>query len=432
VGTARFDLVAGTGGAMGEMFDWQIRSEEAPGTPVTSTTTFDYKLRNRTYRERLAYGERRYGINLVWVPTDLDPFNVRIVKDGDGSQPLVDGDSVAIGIDDGGYLRRQSRDYGINLVWSDSPVYEWEVRLTERGDSASPITTELPVGLFNVEEDDFLFYDPRQYGIDLKWLRDEGKFNGRHWWEKVGDAIAGGWSYLFNAVKEFFWRVLGLTIGLPEFILSLFGIYIPKKMRIKVMILRDVDGKALFGDEELPAPTRDAQLRQVQDAVDLLTEVFKSEANINVIAAGKDSPWIEIVSGPAPSYALQAPCGFGFLKKGFYSRAATYWRHVAFKDTSGFLIGYAQPITAIVIKDITGKRGCSLGPLTSYLLIDKSGFSTSPTPRASTLTHEMGHQNGLWHVGDETNLMFRNANRGTNLSRWQIAWIRNSRFVTFL
>jgi hypothetical protein len=61
------------------------------------------------------------------LPVELDPFNVRIVRE-DGAGPVADGDVVAIGIDDGGYLKDQSRDYGINLVWSDSPVFEWQVR----------------------------------------------------------------------------------------------------------------------------------------------------------------------------------------------------------------------------------------------------------------------------------------------------------------
>ena len=55
--------------------------------------------------------------------------------------------------------------------------------------------------------------------------------------------ISGGWSYFFNIIKELFWR----GIGVLDLIGSLFGILWPKKMRIQVKILRDVDGKALFG-----------------------------------------------------------------------------------------------------------------------------------------------------------------------------------------
>lgn len=411
---------------MGEMFDWQIVSSDAAGSPVVSTTDYEYKLRNRTYRQRLAYGERRYGINLVWVSVDVNPFNVRIVSRGGPGAPIADGDTVAIGIDDGGYLKHQSREYGINLVWADSPVFEWQVRSSADGSSGLPIDTGGNVGLYNLVEDDFLFYDPRRYGINLKWLRDEGKFNDSPWWKDLGDAISGGWGYFFNAIKEGFWRI----IGLPDLILSLLGILIPKKMRVRVTILRNVDGKALFGDEELPQADRERELRLVQDAIDLLKEVFKDEANINVFAAGDE--WINIASGPAPADALTAPCGFDLFTDGF-SSSAGYYRWVAYKDAKGLLTGYGQSITAIVVKDITDKLGCSLGPLTSYLLIGKDGFGVSQVvPRASTLAHETGHQNGLWHRPSGSNLMHKERTRGTNLSKWQRAWIRSSRYVTFL
>lgn len=410
------------------MLNWEIISAQSAGTPVTSSTNFLYKLKNRSERKQLVYGERRYGINLVWRDVSSSPFNVRIVKQSDPSGQISDGDRVAIGVDDGGYLRYQSREYGINLVWSSEPVYEWEVRLTPLGDSAVGIVTEEQVGLYNGVEDDFLFYDPRQYGINLKWLRDEGKYNGQHWWQDVGDAISGGWSYLFNGVKEAVWRILGL----PDYILSLLGILFPKKMRVEVKILRDTNGVALLGDEELPQADREQQLQLVQDAVDLLASVFKDEANVKVIAAGDEI--IRFAQSPAPSYALEADCGFELFKTGLYSRAGKYYRREAYTNAKGLFIGYGQAITAIVIKDIAGKRGCSVGPLTSYLLIDVEGFAPTHTidPRASTLAHEMGHQNGLWHRPSKANLMFADAERGTDLSRWQVAWLRDSRFVTFL
>jgi hypothetical protein len=413
---------------VGEMLNWEIISADPSGSPVIGSTSFRYKLKNRSERQRLVYGERRYGINLVWGAVDSGSYNIRIVKQGTGTTSLFDGNRVAIGVDDGGYLRYQSREYGINLVWSESPVYEWELRLSELGNSPAPIETQEPVGLYNTVENDFLFYDPRQYGINLKWLRDEGKYNGQHWWQDVGDAISGAWSYVFNSIKEAVWRILGL----PDFILSLLGILWPKKMRVEVKILRDTNGVALLGDEELPQADREDQLKLVQDAIDLLTKVFKDRANVKVIAAGDKT--IRFAPHPAPSYALEGDCGFGFFKTGLYSRAGAYYRKEAYKNAKGLFTGYGQAITAIVIKDIHDKRGCSLGPLTSYLLIDVEGFEPTHTtdPRASTLAHEMGHQNGLWHRPHKSNLMYAEKERGTDLSRWQVAWLRDSRFVTFL
>jgi hypothetical protein len=38
------------------------------------------------------------------------------------------GDKVALRVDKGSYLKYERRRWGINLVWSDVPVYEWEIR----------------------------------------------------------------------------------------------------------------------------------------------------------------------------------------------------------------------------------------------------------------------------------------------------------------
>ncbi len=50
------------------------------------------------------------------------------------------------------------------------------------------IHTGIPLGLYNTVEKDFLFYDPREWGINLKWIRDKGKFN-KSWWDKVRPTI---------------------------------------------------------------------------------------------------------------------------------------------------------------------------------------------------------------------------------------------------
>jgi hypothetical protein len=57
-------------------------------------------------------------------------------------------------------------------------------------------------------------------------------------------------------VKEIAWRLFGGA----DFLLSLLGILPPKKLRRENRVLRDLDGRALLGDEELDPATRALQL----------------------------------------------------------------------------------------------------------------------------------------------------------------------------
>ena len=176
---------------MGEMFDWQILSGDPTGSPVVSTTSFDYKLRNRTYRERLAYGERRYGINLVWTPSNstrsTSGFS-NVTAPGrrsrtatrwrsESTTAATSGTRVAI---TGSVLSGPSRRCSSGRFARQ-----------RTGSSGTPITTGDSVGLYNLVEDDFLFDDPRRYGINLKWLRDEGRFNDSPWWRTSATGSPG-------------------------------------------------------------------------------------------------------------------------------------------------------------------------------------------------------------------------------------------------
>jgi hypothetical protein len=83
-------------------------------------------------------------------------------------------------------------------------MYEWQLRLTPDGSTGQAVHGGRQVGIDSTVADDFVFYDPRQYGINLTSRRDEGKFNGRHWWDEVGEAISGGFSLVFNGSRRAF------------------------------------------------------------------------------------------------------------------------------------------------------------------------------------------------------------------------------------
>jgi hypothetical protein len=144
-------------------YDWGMNTSRPSGDQARSGETF--RLVNRTYRHAITYGERKYGINLVWTaPTG--PGNVFFARQGASGQPLVYGARVAIHVADGGYLRYGVRKYGINLVWSSSPVYEWEIRGRPTG---SPVRWGDIVGLWNSKIKRYVHYGSRLFGINLVW-----------------------------------------------------------------------------------------------------------------------------------------------------------------------------------------------------------------------------------------------------------------------
>jgi hypothetical protein len=161
--------------------------------------------------------------------------------------------------------------------------------------------------------------------------------------------------------------------------------------------------------------------------------VFKKEANITVRPANGET-FVRAVGSPAPSYALTAPCDGELFVEALAWRSGAYYRSIEYKDSTGLFLGYGQAITAIVVRRVVGKLGCSPGPFESYLFVSVGGFDpeTGVEPRPSTLVHECGHANGLFHRSTTPNLMYPDTKRGLGLTRWQVAWIRNSRFVTFL
>jgi hypothetical protein len=174
-----------------DMFNWLIISKEnkLPNPSqskevVTATPNHLYDLYNRNEKEAIRYGERKYGINLVWGDPDTAD-NIRFERPAKASGPMKSGDLVAINVKKGGFLKYQKREYGINLVWSDTPVFEWRLAFSAPGES---IRTGVPICIFNTVAGDILFYDPRTYGINLKWLKDKGKFN-KGWYERLLDKV---------------------------------------------------------------------------------------------------------------------------------------------------------------------------------------------------------------------------------------------------
>lgn len=95
-----------------------------------------------------------------------------------GQRPLNFNETFALYVKGRGYIKYQDRNRGINLGWSDLPVYEWKIVL---GEQRASVPSNTAVALFNLTRNDYVIYARREYGINLDWLKGTGKSNARDW-----------------------------------------------------------------------------------------------------------------------------------------------------------------------------------------------------------------------------------------------------------
>jgi hypothetical protein len=157
---------------MAELLDWMI----VPNNPSVTTLVPDgsqttYDLLNATCSQALKYGERSLGINLLWGdPAKMD--SIRFQRESNSSEPIKFEEPLAIYIRGGGYLVYEVRTTGVNLGWSKMPKFEWKIL---GGPAGTPVPVMKQVGLYNNVEQDSIMYEPRDWGINLKWFKDSGK-----------------------------------------------------------------------------------------------------------------------------------------------------------------------------------------------------------------------------------------------------------------
>ena len=218
-------------------------------------------------------------------------------------------------------------------------------------------------------------------------------------------AVVAGFTQGVNVLRETGNRVLGI----PEIAGSLAGSRRPKKLRIRVAILRDEQGKPV------------ATAADVEPSLAEARRVLREALAIDLLAAAE--PLVRTIEGPAPPAALDSPCAQGSYRADFGDGGAFFRRHVE----PGGLTGSGGPITVFVVRDVLGKAGCSLGPLVDHVTVDMTALTGR---RRRVLAHELGHACGLPHSSVAENLMLP-AGMGDRLQPWQVAVFRSSRHVTY-
>jgi hypothetical protein len=218
-------------------------------------------------------------------------------------------------------------------------------------------------------------------------------------------AFAAGFAQGANILREAGNRI----VGIPELAGSLAGSRRPKKLRVRVAILRDEQG------EPVATPA------DVEPSLEEARRVLAETLAIELLPAAE--PTVRMIDVPAPASALDSPCAEGSYQADFGTGGAFFRRH----REPGGLTGSGAPITVFVVRDVLGKAGCSLGPLVDYVTVDMSALTGR---RLRVLAHELGHACGLPHSGTPENLMLPSS-MGDRLQPWQVAVFRSSRHVTY-
>lgn len=268
------------------------------------------------------------------------------------------------------------------------------------------------------------------------------------WWSSIKKAV----KKVVRVVKAVVRTVVKIAVEIVSRVVNsiaqIFLFWKEKKMRIVILILRDERGVPLIQETD----------QDLLDAIDYAKDTFKDRMNIQIKSYGN---LIQTLSDSAPSAALGVDCnstargvgisiggavvggilgilggpvgvgigvalGFGIgsaisgknsggALHNEFSEAGEYFA----KNTAGwgwFRMNLYFPITIFIVRDISGKIGCSLGPLTDYVTLSIKGVGSE-----STLAHELGHCCGLLHREDEIdNLMYPNDSRTNNhITRWQ-------------
>jgi hypothetical protein len=135
----------------------------------------NYNLKNKQYIKFLQHEKQTFGINLGWTDDATNETGNKVarwffVRSGQGDGPIKYGETIAVG--NGGspsFLHYAHRDYGINLDWSQTPVFEWKLLGGKIGD---PVYTQELVAIYNEKPTaggECLIHFNRTVGGDIGW-----------------------------------------------------------------------------------------------------------------------------------------------------------------------------------------------------------------------------------------------------------------------
>jgi hypothetical protein len=149
----------------------------------------NYSLKNKIYVKFLQHEHQKLGINLGWTDDATNETGNRVARwfftrQGQGDGPIKYGETIALA--NGGspsFIRYAHRTVGINLDWSETPVFEWKLLGGKVGD---PVYTQEQIALLNEKATaggECLIYFDRTAGGDIGWP------SSKTWEEVFGDRL---------------------------------------------------------------------------------------------------------------------------------------------------------------------------------------------------------------------------------------------------
>lgn len=229
---------------------------------------------------------------------------------------------------------------------------------------------------------------------------------------------------------------IGALASSPEMVLCRLGILPEKRLRLRVVILRDENGVPLCDPTAITC--------QLTNAIQL----FRRCANVRILPVpppkfrsgferlrGADQDFICVDRSRSSRCLLDSIFGRlrprGRARMSFNAKVSRYcfscnWRRV---------IGYGPALCVFVVRRISGGRvGWWPGPIADHTVI-AVGDGTALTRYGSALAHELGHACGLPHVEDQGNLMHpmlpTDGSAKGRLTAAQIIQLRMSPHVTY-
>jgi hypothetical protein len=164
-----------------ELKQWKFSSPAKP-SHLLPKSSFEgpagrnYNLKNKKVRKFLQGEKQAVGINLGWTD-DAEPATATnaarwfFARKGGGDGPLTYGETVAIGSGKKpSFIRHEERSIGINLGWSDTPVFEWKLAGGPAGDKIDP---NVYLAIYNENASEFLIFFDRTAGGDIGWPSSE-------------------------------------------------------------------------------------------------------------------------------------------------------------------------------------------------------------------------------------------------------------------